>query len=261
MNIKTIKSINIIAFTAMVYLNYLSNALPINGHTPGELSDNFVNFFVPAGITFAIWGIIYGWLMVFVGAQIFSFFNQYLSKKIDPIIEKIGWLFIISCGLNMAWLLAWHYEYVLLSALIMILFLGILLLLFLNIGVGKTKVNKLEKWLSHAPFSIYVGWISIATIANITALLVHKQWAGFGLAPENWAKIMIIIGTLVTLFVIWRRNAIFYGFAVLWAFWGIHLKRNQIADAPSLEIDTLVYFCLGAVLFAILFKTKHWFDY
>jgi hypothetical protein len=261
MNIKSLKNVNIIAFIAMLYVNYLSNALPINGNTAGELSDKYVNYFVPAGLTFAIWGVIYGWLMVFLGFQIASFFNKNIADKVDPIIEKIGWLFILSCMLNIGWLLAWHYEFVGLSVLIMVGFLFNLLFLFFKIGVGKTKINELEKWISHAPFSIYLGWISIATIANFTALLVDNQWAGFGIDGATWAKIMIIVGLAVVSFVLMTRNAIFYGFVVLWAFWGIHLKRTQVGDVPSMEIDKIVYFCLGFIVLLILLRAKRWFAY
>jgi hypothetical protein len=216
---------------------------------------------VPAGLTFAIWGIIYSWLLVFQGFLIASFFNKRLALKVNPIIEKVGYLFIFSCGLNMAWLLAWHYEFVSLSVLIMVSFLAVLLYLFLKIGVGKTKISHLEKWISHAPFSIYLGWICIATIANITALLIKIQWNSFGIEADAWAKIMIIVGTAITCFVLYKRSAIFYGLVVLWAFWGIHLKRVQIGDAPSLEINTIVYFCMGFLLLVIILRVKRWFDY
>jgi hypothetical protein len=260
-NQKTLKIANILAFILMVYINYLSNALPINGQTPGELSDKYVNYFVPAGLTFAIWGVIYSWLLVFCGFQIASFFNVKINDKLNPIIEKMGWLFVVTCVLNVGWLLAWHYEYVAFSVVIMILFLGTLLLIFLKLDIGKSKTNSLEKWISHAPFSIYLGWISIATIANATALLVHNQWAGFGLSEDLWAKIMIIIGLVVCLFVLFTRNAIFYGFVVLWAFFGIHYKRSQLGDITSLSIDNVVLICMGIITVAILLKTKKWLNY
>lgn len=258
---KSLKLANIIAFILMVYVNYLSNALPINGHTAGELSDKYINYFVPAGLTFAIWGIIYSWLMVLLGFQIASFFSKYLDKNVSPIVEKIGWLFVISCLLNITWLLAWHYEFVGLSVLIMVCFLATLLYLFLKIGVGKSKVNNLEKWISHAPFSIYLGWISIATIANFTALLVSNQWNGLGFDGVVWAKIMIIIGLVLTVFVVIQRNALFYALVVMWAFYGIHLKRSQIADMDSLSIDNVSLFCLGVITLTVLIRTKRWFDY
>lgn len=260
-NLSSIKISNIVAFFVMVYVNYLSNELPINGNTAGELSDRYVNYFVPAGLTFAIWGVIYSWLLVFIAFQILSFFNENLAKKVNPVIEKIGWIFIISCILNVSWLLAWHYEFVGLSVLIMLSFLSLLLYLNFKIGVGVSKINSLEKWISHAPFSIYVGWISIATIANVTALLVNIEWNGFGITPLNWAKIMILIGTIISVLVLLKRNAVFYGLVVVWAFYGIYIKRSQIGDVESdsminnTTIAIIVVFCL------VLLKAKKWFEY
>ena len=260
-NLTTIKIANILAFAAMVYVNYLSNALPINGNTAGELSDKYVNYFVPAGLTFAIWGVIYSWLMVFLGFQIASFFNKKIEEKVNPIIEKIGWVFVFSCVLNVGWLLAWHYEFVELSVVVMLSFLSLLLYLNYTIGVGKTKISSLEKWISHAPFSIYVGWISIATIANVTALLVNFSWSGFGIEGDDWAKIMIIVGAIITCLVLLTRNAVFFGLVVIWAFYGIHVKRAQIGDLASMEIDKIVFFCLGIIVIVLLLRVQKWFSY
>lgn len=260
-NITTIKIGNIIAFAAMVYVNYLSNALPINGNTAGELSDKYVNYFVPAGLTFAIWGVIYGWLLVFLAFQIASFFNKTIEEKINPIVEKIGWLFVLSCVLNVVWLLAWHYEFVGLSVLLMLLFLSLLLFLNYTIGVGKSKVSSLEKWISHAPFSIYVGWISIATIANVTALLVNIGWNGFGIDDHIWAIIMVIIGSFITVLVLFSRNAILFALVVLWAFYGIYTKRLDIGDENSLAIVQLLKMNMIGIIAFTMIRAQKWFSY
>lgn len=260
-NLTYFKIFNLLAFLGMVYVNYLSNALPINGNTAGELSDKYVNYFVPAGLTFAIWGVIYGWLMVFLGFQVASFFNANLASKVDPIIGKIGWLFVISCVLNVAWLLAWHYQYVGLSVLIMLLFLGLLLYLNYKIGTGISKINGLEKWISHAPFSIYVGWISIATIANITAYLVDIQWNGFGVDAYLWAIYMIIVGALVGAFVLFKRNAILFAFVIIWAFYGIYIKRTALGDADSLAILQIVKMNMIGLIVISFSRVKQWFSY
>lgn len=258
---KTLILFNLMAFVTMVYINYLSNALPINGHTPGELSDKYVNYFVPAGLTFSIWGVIYGWFLVFISVQVIAYFNESLFNKIEPIIQKIGWLFVVTCILNIAWLLAWHYELVAVSVMIMLLFLVTLIYIFVKIGIGKTKANTQEKWLSHTPFSIYLGWISIATIANITALLVQNNWSGFGFDGATWANIMIAVGFLVCLFMVISKKAVFFGLVVLWAFYGIYVKRLSIHDATSLSIANFVSYFLGAIPVIILVKIKAWLAY
>lgn len=252
---------NLVAFLSMVYVNYLSNALPINGHTPGELSDKYVNYFVPAGLTFSIWGVIYGWLLVFIGFQVIAYFNEKVFEKMSPIIQKIGWLFVLSCALNILWLLAWHYELVGLSVLIMLSFLATLIIIFIKVGIGFNKINSWEKWLSHAPFSIYLGWISIATIANITAFLVQNNWSGFGIEPAVWAKIMISIGFILCLFMVLKQRAIFFGLVVLWAFYGIYLKRMAISDEISISLANYISYLLGAIPVMILLKLKSWFAY
>ncbi len=259
--ISILKTSNIIAFILMVYVNYLSNTLPINGQTAGELSDKYVNYFVPAGITFTIWGVIYGWLLILIVYQLFSFFSNTIKEKMDPIIDKLGWLFVFSCILNVAWLLAWHYEQVELSVLIMASFLGTLIYIFNKINIGIKKINNLEKWISQAPFSIYLGWISVATIANFTALLVQINWNGFGISPSAWAKIMIIIAVLITSYMAIKKNAVFYAFTVVWALWGIHIKRSQIGNFESVSIDKFVYFGIGLILILVFIKTPKWLNY
>lgn len=110
------KYVNLVLFMAMIVMNYLANALPLNGKTTGELSAQYPNLFVPAGITFSIWGVIYLLLGAFVILQ-FRHKNKSLAKT-------VGWAFAISCLLNSFWIVAWHYEYLLLSVGIMFGLLG-----------------------------------------------------------------------------------------------------------------------------------------
>lgn len=201
-NPKLLIIINLVAFIAVLVMNTLANSLPLNGHTPGQLSDMYPNLFVPAGVTFAIWGIIYSWLLVFVSMQVVALFSTSASEKVFPWVLRVGNYFAISSFLNIAWLFAWHWRLMGLSVFVMLCLLVTLLRMSIWIGVGKSKYNKQEKWLVHAPFSVYLGWISIATIANITAFLVSINWQGWGISAFNWTTTMIVIGTLIALFVI-----------------------------------------------------------
>ncbi|MFH1381718.1 MAG: tryptophan-rich sensory protein, partial [Chloroflexota bacterium] len=157
---------NLIGFLGTVVVNGLSNALPLNGKTAGELSDQYPNLFVPAGLTFSIWGIIYILLAIFV------IYGRIVAVKKDTqkssFIENIGVLFFISCLANMGWIFAWHYEIVPLSVLIMLILLVTLIAIYLRLRIGRSDSSKTEKYLVHLPFSVYLGWITIATIANIT---------------------------------------------------------------------------------------------
>jgi hypothetical protein len=207
-----IKYVNLILFVAMVVMNYLANALPLNNKITSEISDSFPNLFVPAGLTFAIWGVIYLMLAVYCVVQ-FTSDNQ-------AIISEFNWLFSVTCIFNSLWIVAWHYERLPLS---LIITLGLL--------VSLAHINNIIKpvhlGVIKASFGIYLGWICIATIANVTALLVYYKWNAWGLSEVVWTNIMIIAGAVIASFAIYRVKNPFIGLAVIWAFAGIILKRQS----------------------------------
>ena len=206
------KYLNLLLFAGMLVMNYLANALPLNNKTTGELSDAFPNLFVPAGITFSIWGIIYLLLLIYCVLQ-FTSTNQL-------VISYIGWVFALTCVLNALWIVCWHYQKISLSLLVMT---GILIsLIYINMIIKGLPVRMIK-----AAFGVYLGWICIATIANVTALLVHFNWNGFGLPGEVWAIIMISAGAVITVLSVYRLRNPFIGLAVIWAFTGIIIKRQS----------------------------------
>lgn len=206
-----IKYLNLFFFIVMIVMNYLANALPLNHKTTGELSDSIPNLFVPAGITFAIWGIIYLLLLAYCIVQ-FKASNSEVSLR-------IGWVFGISCLLNALWIVFWHFGKLPLSLIIMI---GILTsLAYINV-----QIRELPFGIIKASFGIYLGWICIATIANVTALLVHYDWRGFGLSEEFWTIIMIAAGAIIAAVSLLKLKNPYIGLSVIWAFAGIIMKRH-----------------------------------
>jgi len=230
------KYLNIIAFGVMVLMNYLANALPINDKTTGQLSGQYPNLFVPAGITFSIWGIIYLMLLVFVVVQ--------FREQNKAMIAAIGWAFLITCVLNAAWILAWHYELLPLSVIIM---LGLLVTLVVING----KLLQFPPGFTRAVFGVYLGWICIATIANITALLVGYSWGQWGLTQEVWAMIMIAAGVIICAFAILRLDNPFIGLAVIWALAGIILNRQS--DFPSIVATAATGIAAIAIITLLVF--------
>ncbi len=216
--------VNIIGFGGMIIVNFLANYLPINGKTTGELSAQYPNLFVPAALTFAIWGVIYLLLAFFVIFQAKDLFKKSKDMNIY-FINDIGWLFFVSSLANMAWIFAWHYEKVILSLIIMIILLFSLIKIYLNLNIGREKVTKKIKYLVHLPFSVYLGWITVATIANVTAVLVHLGWNGFGISEVFWTVLVIAVATIITLVILSTRGDIFYSLVIIWAFLGIVIKR------------------------------------
>jgi hypothetical protein len=253
---------NIIFFLIAITVNVLANAVKINGKGTGELSDAIPNLFVPSGITFAVWGVIYLLLLVFTVYQARGLFRS--DEAGTAVVKTIGALFIISCIANAAWIFAWHYLQILLSLVIMLVLLVVLITMYLRLGIGKARVGVLEKLCVHVPFSVYLAWISVATIANVTALLVTLGWNGFGLSEAFWAVFMIVIAALLALAGLLVRGDIAFSLVFAWAFFGIYLKRMGTGplSVPEVAFSALVALCvvLAGVLVAgirLFLKTRH----
>jgi hypothetical protein len=235
--------INLTGYLGTIIVNGLANALPLNNKTTGELSDQYPNLFVPAGLTFSIWGVIYTLLTIFVIYGLIVAIKNNTQKS--AFIENIGILFFISSLVNIGWILAWHYEILPLSLVLMLVILGSLIAIYIRLRVGKSDSTQIEKYLVHLPFSVYLGWITIATIANVTALLVYVEWNAFGLGEQFWAVTVIIVGIAIALSVLITRKDIFYCLVVDWALLGILLKR--LADT-TLAQSVIVITIIGMVL-------------
>lgn len=215
--------LNLVGLAAVIAVNALATLLPINNITTGELSDRYPNLFVPAGITFSIWGVIYLFLVIFIVYQFVIAFKKSTGER--GIFEKIGIMFFISCIFNIAWIFAWHYMIVWLSLVIMVLLLITLITIYVRLGTGRPGIKNHEKIFVNIPFSTYLGWITIATIANVTAFLVDINWDGFGISEQLWTVIVMAVGVIITLITLFSRNDIFYSLVVIWAFAGILIKR------------------------------------
>jgi hypothetical protein len=220
-NLKTaymIRFLNLFLFAGMVVMNYLANALPLNNKTTGELADAYPNLFVPVGITFSIWGVIYLLLAVYC-VVLFTRSGRSASEISVP--------FALTCLMNGMWIVCWHFEWLPLSLVVMI---GLLITLIYINGRLKNQPPGITK----AAFGIYLGWICIATIANVTALLVFYNWNGFGLSEVTWTLVMIIAGTFITAAPLHVFRNPYIGLSVIWAFTGIIIKRH--GDYTSIAI-------------------------
>lgn len=215
---------NLIGFIATVIVNFLAVLLPIGDMTTQELSDAIPNLFVPAGITFSIWSIIYIFLGLFSIYQIRDIFKE---DKIEmKFLNDIGYFFILGSLANIIWIFVWHYQLVPLSLIFMIVLSVSLLLIYMKLNIGKSEVSKIEKIAVHIPFSIYLGWISVATIANITAVLVVLGVSGFGLLAEILTIIVIAVVVLITFAMLLLRKDCAYSLVIFWALLGIFIKQS-----------------------------------
>lgn len=214
----------VITFAIMVGVNILANALPINGQTTGEISDSYPNLFAPAGYTFAIWGLIYILLAAYSVYQL-GIFKRSDIEADARLLNKIGIFFAISSIVNAMWIFAWHYKMIGLSLILIVTVL--VLLIVINEEIRKRSLSLKEKLLIKIPFSVYFGWITVATIANVTTFLVSIKWKGFGIPETIWTIIIIIVGFLISSLVILRDKNISYALTIIWAYAGILVKHSS----------------------------------
>lgn len=214
--------INALTLAGMLVVNALANALPLNGKNTGEISDSYPVLFTPAGYVFSIWGLIY---LALIG---FAVFQALPGQMTNARIKRIGGWFALANVLNMAWLFAWHWEVLWLSVAFMLGLLASLLVIYTRLEIGlRVRTSPLEQALVDFPFSLYLGWISVATIANVSAALYASGWNGFGLAPQVWTLIMIVVTAILGLLMIQRRNALTYPAVLIWALIGIRVRPDQ----------------------------------
>ncbi len=244
-------------FILMVAVNALANILPINRITTGAVSDSYPNLFAPAGITFAIWGIIYLLLAAYTVFQ-FDLFQTGRSKRIMQIMKQVGWYFCISSVFNTVWIFAWHYQAIGLSV---VLIVGILICLIRIADILKAqKFTQIENLAIRLPFSVYFGWITVAVIANITAFLVSIGWNGWGIADSIWMIAILLVGAVIGTIRMLYDRSIPYGVVLIWAYMGIVIKHVSSTGFGGRypEILFTVVFCMfvfGAGIFKI-YRTK-----
>lgn len=254
---KTILQVLIaVAFIGTVAVNALAVTLPIAGRDTGELSDLYPNLFVPAGLTFSIWGVIYILLGAFTVFQMRDIFSR--EKKEMTFLGKAGPLFLLSSAANMGWIIAWHYEKVFLSLLIMLVLLGSLLAIYVRLNIGRGKRSRTEKVLVHIPFSIYLGWITVATVANTTAFLVDAGWGRFGLSEVFWTVAMLAIAAVITLLMLATRSDVGYSLVVLWAFIGIMIRRFAVDSVTIQPVFITLIVTMALIFIGVVVRFPRW---
>ncbi len=231
--------VTIIGVVATIVVNALANALPINGQQTGEISDRFAIYFVPAGYVFSIWGLIY------LGLVAFAVFQALPSQRENGRLRNIGGLFAAASLANIAWIFLWHYELFPLTLPVMLILLGALIGIYLRLGAGQTRATAAETWAVRVPFSIYLGWITVATIANASQLLFFLGWGGWGIAPTIWTIIMLAAAVIIAALMALTRRDVAYLAVLVWALVGIALKH---AATPAVSLAAWVATTIIALL-------------
>lgn len=221
---------NIIAFLLVITCNVLSNAIPLNGQTMSEISAKLPSLFTPAGFTFAIWGLIY------LALSIFVIYQALPPQRSRQSIADIGGFFKLNCVANAAWIIAWHYDLLLLSLFIMAVILATLIAIYRSLGLVDSGVSLRDRLALQLPFSLYTGWISVATIANISAVQTGMGWDNWLLDPVTWTQLKIAFAGAIGAMVMLRRSDIVFMGVIVWAAYGIateHAATPAVAGAAT----------------------------
>lgn len=243
------QAIVIIALGATITINALANIVPINGLNTGQISDSFDVFFVPAGYVFSIWGLIY---LALAG---YAIYQALPAQRNNERLRSIDGLFIASSFFNSAWIFAWHYQQFALSILLMLGLLASLIGIYLKLDIGRSVVPTAERWLVQVPFSIYLGWITVATIANATSLLDYLGWTRFGLSEQFWFVIVLAVAVIIVGAMTVARKDIAYLSVIVWAFVGIAVKFADVSVIfPATVIATLIV--VGFLIYSIWYRIR-----
>jgi hypothetical protein len=219
------RTLVLLSVLATLVVNGLANTLPINGQTTAEISSRYPVLFTPANYVFSIWGLIY------LGLIAFAIYQALPVQRDNPrLMRSRPWL-ALSGVANSAWLLLWHYERLPLTLVAMLALLGLLILTYVRMEIGRRPIPRGERWLAQLPISIYLGWVSVATIANASALLYDLSWNGWGIAAETWTLIMIATALAIGWLMVVRRGDVPFPLVLVWAFAGIAIRN---ADVPVL---------------------------
>ena len=243
---KTLQLCNLIALLVTITINYLSSAGLINGVTVADVSNQYKNYFTPAGYAFSIWGLIYVGLLAFVIYTGRSLFSKDHSN--DEVVLKVGWWFVLSCAANSLWIVFWVHNVLWVTVLIMLLLVVCLIKIILNLNM-EMDFHPFKKYLFiYWPFAIYAGWVSVAFIANISAFLVKMDWDGFGISPVFWTIIMIILAGLINLLIVWKRNLREFALVGVWALIAIaveNLNREKSIVYAAFIVAFILFLYVG----------------
>jgi len=245
---------NILAVVAVLIMNTLVNALPINGVLTAQVSDSYPNLFTPPGYVFSIWGVIYALAIVFM------FYQARPSQRSKEYLGQINFLYPASAIANITWLFLFQYSYgvpkLLLATLIpMTALLLCLLLMYNRLGIGRREVPRNEKLAVHLPISVYLGWISLAIIANIASAL-NVLIPGIPMPTQAvWTAIVLLVALLITVLMVWTRKDFAFGLVVIWASTGIALNRVAIPIVFATSIVTASVVAILVIATPFLKKT------
>jgi hypothetical protein len=217
------------AVLGSIAINTLSNVFPLNGVNVGNLSNTlFASVqIIPANYAFAIWGLVY------IGLIAFGIYQLQPSQRENPRLQHSGYLLAIACIAQCAWIYLFLARLFPLSNLAMLGILVPLIVMYQRLGIGRERVSRQERWFIHLPISIYLGWISVATIVNVAIGLYSLKWDSWGIAPSVWTVVMMAIAAVIAIVISIQRHDTAYVMVIVWALVAIAIRQ---ANTPLIAM-------------------------
>ncbi|MCL6434106.1 MAG: tryptophan-rich sensory protein [Leptolyngbyaceae cyanobacterium HOT.MB2.61] len=222
-----------VAVIAAIVLNTLSNFFPPGGANVGELANTILNGvqIIPANYAFAIWGLIY------LGLIAYSVYQFRPVREGDETLRKVDIFLIVASIAQIVWIYLFTLRQFWLSVIAMLVILVSLIGAYLQLGIGRVRINRDRKWFAQIPFSVYLGWISVATIVNVAAALYRTNWSAWGISPEGWTAGMIIVGAMIAAIIAVQRADIALTLVFVWAYIAIAIRQ---LDEPTIWITAVI---------------------
>ena len=254
MKARLLAILNLITLGFQLLMSYLVQVKLLSTQDVGQVSAKYDTVFAPAGITFAIWGLIYTSLLAFCVFHLYKALAKTSSCQTNQDTQNIGWLFALNSVATGLWLIAWVNEQLLLSVILILIQLFTLVKISIKAHISNPDRSIQTKIFTQFPLSIYLGWICIASIANISAWLNSTGWNGMGISESYWVIIMIGVAAPLSLFIVLVRRNIPFGFVVLWALYGIILKRKQVDALLFEDVINAAYAAFAIILIALIIR-------
>jgi hypothetical protein len=216
---RVLQILNVVALVATLIMNFVAQS-DLVPNTVGALGESRAIFFLPAGYVFAIWGVIY------IGLIGFAIYQARPVAVEKGIVDRVGIWFIVSNIANSVWVILFVYNYIWISTAVIVVLLFSLIMIYRNLGIGVREVDWQEQWAAHIPFSIYLGWVSVATVANLSAALYESGYelSFLGINADLWAAIMMAVAAVLAFVMLYFRRDLAYALVVIWAVVGIYAR-------------------------------------
>lgn len=238
--------VTVVTYVVTVAVNGAAVAIPLGGVTTAELSDRFPVLVTPANYVFGIWSVIYLLLLGFTAYQALP------AQRADPMLRRLGYLPALTGVLNAAWVVVWQYQAFVLTVPIMLALLVTLIAIYRRVRepAVATAGGGLHGWLVVMPFSVYLGWITVATIANISQMLYHAGYRGAPIGETAWAFIVLAVGVAIAAAMLVRHRDIAFGLVIVWAYAGIAVKQWDVTVAAWMAVVGAVI--VGAMILMVV---------